>query len=456
MAFESLSDKLSLIFRKMKGQARLTESNTEDMLKEIRVALLEADVNYKVVKEFTNNVREKAIGQEVYLKLNPSQMLVKIVHDELVTLLGSDDSEIHYQPNRPTVIMMVGLQGSGKTTTTGKLAYLMKNKLHKKVLLAAGDVYRPAAIDQLNQLAKTVGVDIVNMGTGVSPVEISKKAKEKAFNEHYDVLIIDTAGRLSIDEVLMQELNNIKDEVKPDEILLLIDAMAGQDAVNVANTFNEKLALTGAVMSKLDGDARGGAALSIKHMTGVPIKFSGVGEKITDLDIFHPDRLADRILGMGDVLTLVEKVQEEVDEKEAKKAASKMLSGKFTLDDLIAQLKQVQKLGSLGGLMKLIPGMPKITPEQTAAAEKEMKNFEVLCDSMTAEERANPDILKYSRKIRIANGSGKSVAELNRMLKKYEQTKDMMKQMESYRKSGRFPPGMGGMGGMGGFPGFGR
>ena len=265
MAFESLTDKLSGIFKKIRGQARLTESNMDDMLKEIRIALLEADVNFKVVKEFTNSIKEKAIGQEVLSKLNPGQMLVKIVHDELVTLLGSEDSEIHYQTTRPTIIMMVGLQGSGKTTSAGKLAYLMKNKLKKKVLLAACDVYRPAAIDQLEQIAKTVGVDIVNLGTKISPVEIAKKAKEKAFNEHYDVLIIDTAGRLQIDEQLMQELNDIKDAVSPDEILLLIDAMAGQDAVNVANTFNEKVTLTGAIMSKLDGDARGGAALSIRH-----------------------------------------------------------------------------------------------------------------------------------------------------------------------------------------------
>ena len=377
MAFESLTDKLSGIFKKLRGQARLTESNMDDMLKEIRVALLEADVNYKVVKTFTNNIKEKAIGQEVLLKLNPSQMLVKIVHEELVTLLGSDDSEIHYQKTRPTIIMMVGLQGSGKTTSAGKLAYLMKNKLNKKVLLAAGDVYRPAAVDQLDQLAKKVGVDIVNMGTGVSPVEISIKAKEKAFNEHYDVLIIDTAGRLQIDEQLMQELNNIKDEVQPDEILLLIDAMAGQDAVNVANSFNERLTLTGAIMSKLDGDARGGAALSIRHMTGVPIKFSGVGEKVTDLDIFHPDRMADRILGMGDVMTLVEKAQEEMDEKEAKKTMNKMMSGKFDLNDMLDQMKKIQKMGSLGGLLKLIPGMPKISAEQQAAGEKEMKTFNI-------------------------------------------------------------------------------
>ena len=447
MAFESLTDKLSLIFKKIRGQARLTEKNMDDMLKEIRVALLEADVNYKVVKEFTSNIRDKALGQEVLSKLNPGQMIVKIVHDELVVLLGSEDSEIKYQNNRPTIIMMVGLQGSGKTTTAGKLAYLMKNKLHKKVLLAAGDVYRPAAIEQLDQLAKNVGVDIVNKGTNVSPVLIAKEAKEKAFNEHYDVLIVDTAGRLQIDEQLMAELNQMKAEINPDEILLLVDAMAGQDAVNVAQVFFDQLAITGIVMSKLDGDARGGAALSIKHMTGVPIKFSGVGEKVTDLDIFHPDRMADRILGMGDVMTLVEKATQEIDQKEAQRAANKMMSGNFGLDDMLAQLKQVQKLGPISGLLKMIPGLPKISPEQQAAGEKEMKNFEVIINSMTNEERQNPSILKYSRKIRIANGCGKSVADLNRMIKKFEQMKETMKQMESYRKSGKMPPG--GFGGMG-------
>ncbi|MFA6675542.1 MAG: signal recognition particle protein, partial [Bacilli bacterium] len=390
MAFESLTDKLSLIFKKIRGQARLTEKNMDDMLKEIRVALLEADVNYKVVKEFTSNIRDKALGQEVLSKLNPGQMIVKIVHDELVDLLGSEDSEIKYQNNRPTIIMMVGLQGSGKTTTAGKLAYLMKNKLHKKVLLAAGDVYRPAAIEQLDQLAKNVGVDIVNKGTNVSPVLIAKEAKEKAFNEHYDVLIVDTAGRLQIDEQLMAELNQMKAEINPDEILLLVDAMAGQDAVNVAQVFFDQLAITGIVMSKLDGDARGGAALSIKHMTGVPIKFSGVGEKVTDLDIFHPDRMADRILGMGDVMTLVEKATQEIDQKEAQRAANKMMSGNFGLDDMLAQLKQVQKLGPISGLLKMIPGLPKISPEQQAAGEKEMKNFEVIINSMTNEERQNP------------------------------------------------------------------
>ena len=452
MAFEALSEKLSKIFKKLRGQARLTEANMEEMLKEIRIALLEADVNFKVVKDFINNVREKALGQEVLSKLNPSQMITKIVHDELEELLGGGETEIKYQNNRPTVIMLVGLQGSGKTTTAGKLAYLLKNKLKKKVLLAACDVYRPAAFDQLEQIAKQVGVPVINKGTDMSPVEIAKIAKIEAFDNHYDVLIIDTAGRIAIDEQLMQELADIETNVVPDETLLLVDAMSGQDAVNVAKAFNEKIKLTGIIMSKLDGDSRGGAALSIRYITGVPIKFSGVGEKITDLDIFHPDRMADRILGMGDVMSLVEKAQEQIDEEEAKRATKKMMSGKFDLDDMLSQMKQVQKMGSLGGLMKLILGMPKITPEQQAAAEKEMKNFEVVINSMTLEARRKPEIFNYSRKIRVAKGSGKQVSDVNRVLKKYEQTKAVMKQMESYKKSGKMPPG--GLGGLGGFKGF--
>ena len=451
MAFEALTDKLSHIFKKLKGQARLTESNMDEMLKEIRVALLEADVNYKVVKEFTNQIKEKALGQDVLNKLNPSQMLVKIVHDELVELLGSDESELHYQINKPTVILLVGLQGSGKTTTAGKLAYLMKNKLKKKVLMAACDVYRPAAIDQLDTICKEVGVPLVNMGTKANPVDIAKAAHKQAFDDHYDILIIDTAGRLSVDEPLMEELNQIKKEVSPDEVLLLVDAMAGQDAVNVAMTFNERVSVTGIVMSKLDSDARGGAALSIKHMSGIPIKFAGVGEKLTDLDIFHPDRMADRILGMGDVMTLVEKAQEALDEKEAKKAVNKMASGKFDLDDMMDNMRKVRKLGSIGGLLKLIPGMPKISPEQMDAAEKEMRNFEIVINSMTPEERHSPEILKNSRKVRIARGCGKTNQDINRLLKKYEQMQEMMKRMQQYKKTGRMPPG--GMGlppGMGG------
>ena len=441
MAFEALQEKFSRIVKTIKGESKLTEKNMEAMLKEVRIALLEADVNYKVVKVFVSNVKEKALGQQVYTKLNPSEMVIKIVKDELVELLGSDRSELAYNKNKPTIIMLVGLQGSGKTTTAAKLANLMKNKLKKKVLLAACDVYRPAAIDQLAQLASELKVDLVNMGDKVNPVDIALKAKEKAYNDHYDVLIIDTAGRLQIDEPLMEELKNIKEKVKPDEILLLTDALAGQDTVNVAKTFNDTLGLTGDIMSKMDGDSRGGAALSISYVTGVPIKFIGTGEKITDLDIFYPERMAERILGMGDVLSLIDKVQENIDEKEAKKAVNKMMGGKFTLDDMLDQMKQVKKLGSLKSLMKLIPGAPKISDEQFKLVEDEMKNFEVIINSMTKEERENPEILKNSRKCRVAKGSGKTNADVNRVLKKYEEMKKQTKLLKEMKKGGRFPSG---------------
>ena len=441
MAFEALQEKFSRIVKTLKGESKLTEKNMEAMLKEVRIALLEADVNYKVVKVFVSNVKEKALGQQVYTKLNPSEMVIKIVKDELVELLGSDRSELAYNKNKPTIIMLVGLQGSGKTTTAAKLANLMKNKLKKKVLLAACDVYRPAAIDQLAQLASELKVDLVNMGDKVNPVDIALKAKEKAYNDHYDVLIIDTAGRLQIDEPLMEELKNIKEKVKPDEILLLTDALAGQDTVNVAKTFNDTLGLTGDIMSKMDGDSRGGAALSISYVTGVPIKFIGTGEKITDLDIFYPERMAERILGMGDVLSLIDKVQENIDEKEAKKAVNKMMGGKFTLDDMLDQMKQVKKLGSLKSLMKLIPGAPKISDEQFKLVEDEMKNFEVIINSMTKEERENPEILKNSRKCRRAKGSGKTNADVNRVLKKYEEMKKQTKLLKEMKKGGRFPSG---------------
>lgn len=450
MAFESLSERFQLIIKKMKGQTRLTEANTEDMLKEIRVALLEADVNYKVVKEFVNDIKEKALGQDVFKALSPSQMVVKIVHEELEELLGSDQSEIRYAHGRPTIIMLCGLQGAGKTTTAGKLALLMKNKLKKKVLLAACDVYRPAAIDQLDTIAKQVGVDIVNLGDQRSPVDIAKIAAEKAKREFYDVLIIDTAGRLHIDTQLMEELNQIEHTVHPDEVLLLVDAMSGQDVVNVAKSFNEQLVLTGVILSKLDGDARGGAALSIKHLTGIPIKLTGVGEKMDDLELFYPDRMADRILGMGDVMTLIEKAQETFDEKETKKTMNKMLDGKFDLVDMLEQMKQVNKLGSLKGILKLIPGMPKISEEDQLRAEKEMKKVEVIIQSMTPEERHHPEILKNSRKVRIARGCGMTNADINRMLKKFEQMQQMMQQMKQYKKGGKLPPM--GPGGMNGFP----
>ncbi len=434
MAFESLSDRMSSIIKKLRGQAKLTEANMDEMLREIRTALLEADVNFKVVKEFTNRVKEQAIGQEVLKKVSPSQMIVKIVHDEIVKLLGADQCEITFVSHRPTVIMMVGLQGSGKTTTAGKLARLMKKKLAKKVLLVAGDVYRPAAIDQLNTIAKQIDVDFFTLGDKVSPVEIAFQAVNKATLEKYDAVIIDTAGRLQIDEVLMQELVDIENKVHPDEELLLVDAMAGQDAINVANAFHEKLRLTGMIMSKLDGDSRGGAALSIKHLTGIPIKYIGVGEKLEDLEIFYPERMADRILGMGDVVSLVEKVQEEIDEKSAKKAANKMMSGTFDLEDMLAQMEQMNKLGPIGKLAKMIPGMPKISEEDQEKANAQMKKIKSIIHSMTPKERKHPEILKNSRKQRIAAGSGTSAADINKLLSQFEQMKKMMKEMPAMMK----------------------
>lgn len=443
MAFESLTEKFSNIFKKMRRESTLTEANMDAALKEIRIALLEADVNYKVVKAFTNDVKEKALGQEVLKKVNPSQQLIKICHDELEELLGAENTEIGYNKNGLTTIMLVGLQGSGKTTSASKLAYLMKNKLQKKVLLAGLDVYRPAAIEQLGTLAKSIQVDFFELGTDVNPVEVAKKAKETAIREGYDVLILDTAGRLQIDEKLMDELKNINSEIHPEEILLLVDAMAGQDVVNVANAFNAKLRLSGVIMSKLDGDAKGGAALSIKYITGLPIKFAGVGEKVSDLDIFHPSRMADRILGMGDVVSLVEKAKEVMDEKEAARDAKKLLAGEFTLDDMLKQMKTVQRMGSISAIAKLIPGMPSLSQEQQDAAEKRMKDFEVIIDSMTPYERKHPDCLKFSHKNRIAKGCGKTNADVNRVIKQWEKSKEMMKQMKQYQKSGKMPP-MGG------------
>ena len=442
MAFESLSDRLSGIIKKVRGQAVLTEANMDEMLKEIRVALLEADVNFKVVKEFTNSVKEKAIGQKVFNKVSPGQMLVKIVHDEIESLLGADQCELNFASgSKPTVIMMCGLQGSGKTTTSGKLARLLKRKMAKKVLLVAGDVYRPAAIDQLCTIGRQIDVEVLNLGDRVSPVEISKKAVKKATEEHFDVVIIDTAGRLQIDEVLMKELVDIQSEVRPDEVLLLVDAMAGQEAVNVARAFNEKLQLTGMIMSKLDGDSRGGAALSIKHLTGVPIKYIGVGEKLEDLEVFHPDRMADRILGMGDVVSLVETVSEEIDEKQAKKTVNKLMSGSFDLNDMLEQMEQFNKI-SMSKILRMIPGMPKVSEEDQQKAQKQIKKTKAIICSMTPEERKHPEILRNSRKLRIAAGSGTTSADINRLLNQFEEMKKMMKQMPSMMKSGKMPGGM--------------
>ena len=444
MAFENLTDKLSNIFKKFRNETHLTESNMDEMLKQVRIALLEADVNFKVVKEFVNGIKEKAIGQEVLKKLNPSQQVVKIVHEELVNLLGSDNCNLKLKNNALSAIMLVGLQGSGKTTTAGKLAYLFKNKQKKKVLLVALDVYRPAAIDQLKQIGKQIDVEVFEMGTNNKPTDIASKALEKAKSELFDIMILDTAGRLQIDEPLMKELNDISNIVHPDETLLLVDAMAGQDAVNVANSFHQQVALTGIIMSKLDGDARGGAALSIRHLTGLAIKFAGVGEKISDLELFHPERMADRILGMGDVMTLVEKAQENLDEKEMKKSFNKMMDGDFDLNDMLKQLKQVNKLGSLSSILKMIPGMPKISKEQQDLAEKEMRNFEIILNSMTPYEKKHPEVIKFSQKQRISKGCGKSIQDINKVLKKYETSKEMMKQMRQYKNKGRIPPGFGG------------
>ncbi len=449
MAFESLTDKFSNIFKKMRRQSVLTEENMDSALKEIRIALLEADVNFKVVKTFTNDIKEKAAGQEILKKVNPSQQLIKICHDELVELLGAENTEINYAKNGLTTIMLVGLQGSGKTTSASKLAYLMKNKLGKKVLLAGLDVYRPAAIEQLGTLAKSINVDFFELGTEVDPVDVAKKAKETAISQGYDVLILDTAGRLQIDDKLMDELKNINSEIHPEEVLLLVDAMAGQDAVNVATAFNNKLRLSGVIMSKLDGDAKGGAALSIKYISGLPIKFAGVGEKVTDLDIFHPDRMADRILGMGDVVSLVEKAKEVMDEKEAERDAKKLMQGDFTLEDMLKQMKAVQRLGSISSILKHLPGAPSLSEEQQDAAEKRMKDFETIINSMTPYERKHPEVLKFSQKNRIAKGSGKTNADINRVLRQFEKTKEQMKMLQKYSKNGKMPPMGGGMGGFG-------
>lgn len=442
MAFESLSDKLSGVFKKMRGQSKLTEANMDEMLREIRVALLQSDVNFKVVKSFVNDVKEKALGQDVYSKVNPSQMIVKIVHDEIQELLGNEQEGIQYE--KPlTVIMMVGLQGTGKTTTAGKLGFRFQ-KEGKKTLVAACDIYRPGAIDQLGAVCEKAGVGFYQEGDKAKPVNIALHAKEKALKEGYDVLILDTAGRLQIDEALMDELKEINHELHPKEVLLLVDAAAGQDAVNVANAFNKDLRLSGVILSRLDGDARGGAALSIKYLTGLPIKFAGVGEKINELEPFYPDRMADRILGMGDIVTLVEKAKEAIDEKQAEKDAKKMMEGDFTLEDMLRQMKQMQKIGSLGAIAKLIPGMPKLTDEQQEKAKKEMVLFEAIINSMTPYERRHPEILRFSHKNRIAKGCGKTNADVNRVLRRFEQSKEMMKQMKQYQKSGKLPRGGGG------------
>ena len=427
--FENLSDRLQGIAHKMKGYGKITEDNIADMMREIRLSLLEADVNYKVVKEFTNKVKEKALGEEVNKSLNPGDLFVKIVRDELQELLGGNNAPL-VMNKKLTITMLVGLQGSGKTTTNGKLANFLRKKHGKKPLLVACDVYRPAAIDQLKQIGKELNIPVYSEGIG-DPVEISKNAIKYANENGYDYVLIDTAGRLHIDEELMDELKRISSEVKPDEILLVIDAMMGQDAINVITGFNDALNLTGVILTKLDGDTRGGVALSVRHLTNIPIKFIGVSEKMDGLTEFHPDRMANRIIGMGDVISLVEKVQDEIDEKEAMKAAKKMSKGTFDLEDFLGQLNQIKKLGPLENLLKMIPGVKKMGLDNAKIDPKQMAHIEAIVLSMTPEERHNPDIIKASRKQRIAKGCGLTVTDVNKLLNQFEEMKKMMKMMSN-------------------------
>ncbi len=427
--FESLGDRLQNALHKIKGYGKITEDNIGDMMKEIRLALLEADVNYKVVKEFVNNVKEKALGEEVKTSIKPGDMFVKIVKDELTDLLGKEKSPLNTKGN-PAILMLVGLQGSGKTTTCGKLANYLRKKEAKKPLMVACDVYRPAAIDQLCQLGKELNIEVYKEDSK-NPVEISLHAIDYAKENGYDYVLIDTAGRLQIDEDLMLELKNIINNVHPEEILLVLDAMMGQDAINVITGFNESLNLTGVILTKLDGDTRGGVALSVRHLTNVPIKFIGVSEKLDGLDYFDPERMAGRILGMGDIVSLVEKATEAIDEKEAEKTAKRMQTGKFDLEDFLRTLKQIKKLGPLENLLKLIPGAKKMGLNNINIPPKQMAHIEAIILSMTPMERKNPDIIKASRKTRIAKGCGLSVAEVNKLLTQFIEMKKMMKQMQN-------------------------
>ena len=427
--FENLGDRLQNAVDKIKGYGKITEDNISEVVREIRLALLEADVNYVVVKEFINKVKEKALGEEVAKSLKPGEVFVKILKDELVELLGGEKADL-YTGGSPSILMMAGLQGSGKTTTAGKLALLLRKKFNKKPLLVACDVYRPAAIEQLKQVGRELNIEVYDEGNG-NPVEIAKNGVKYAKEKGYNYVIIDTAGRLHIDESLMEELENINNEVKPNEILLVIDSMVGQDAINVITGFNDRLPLTGAVLTKLDGDTRGGAALSIRHLTNIPIKFIGVSEKMDGLEEFYPERMATRILGMGDIMSMLEKAESVIDQDEALKAAKKMQSGKFDLEDFLSQLNQIKKLGPLENLIKMIPGAKKMGLTDVQIDPKDMAHVEAIVLSMTPYERRHPEILKASRKQRIAKGSGRSVEEVNRLLKQFEEMKQMMKHLKN-------------------------
>ncbi len=434
MAFESLSNKLQEVFKQLKSKGKLTESDVKNAMREVKIALLEADVNFKIVKQFIKKVTERAVGAEVLEGLNPGQQVVKIVNEELVDLMGTTQSKLTFTSHPPTVYMMVGLQGAGKTTSSGKLAGLLR-KQGKNPLLVACDVYRPAAIKQLQVVGKNYQIPVFEMGDQLSPVEISKKALEYAAEQKHDVILIDTAGRLHINEELMEELKNIKDAVRPQEILLVVDAMTGQDAVTVAESFDTQLGVDGIILTKLDGDARGGAALSVRSVTNKPIKYIGMGEKMEDLEPFHPDRMASRILGMGDVLSLIEKAQQNFDEKQAIELQKKMRENDFTLDDFLGQMQQIKKMGPLKDLMGMIPGMNQMNMDALESVDpKAMLHVEAIIQSMTKAERANPSILNGPRKKRIANGSGRTIAEVNRLLKQFGELKKLMKQMGDMQK----------------------
>ena len=440
MAFEGLSSRLQEITRKIRGKARITESDLKEMLREVKLALLEADVNYKIVKEFISTIQEKALGQDVIKSLTPGQQVVKIVKDEMVELLGGTESKINFTPNPPTVIMLVGLQGSGKTTTAGKLANLLR-KQGKKPLLVACDIYRPAAIKQLQVVGGQLNIPVyANEGTK-DVVKIARQAIDVAMSKLNDVVILDTAGRLHIDEELMTELKNVKANVKPHEILLVVDSMTGQDAVNVAKAFNEALGIDGVVLTKLDGDTRGGAAISVKKITGRPIKFAATGEKLSDIEVFYPERMASRILGMGDVLSIIEKAEEAIDIEEAEKLEKQLKKKKdLDLDDYLTQLKQIKKMGSFSSLLKMIPGMNAL--KDVKVDDKEFTRIEAMISSMTKEERKNPKLLNGNRRVRIAKGSGTSVQEINKFMKSFEMTQKMMRQMKDSKNMKKMMKGM--------------
>lgn len=462
--FDSLSDRLTGVFRKFSGTGRLDEANIQDGLREVRLALLEADVNFKVVRDFIERVRERCLGQDVLKSLTPAQQVVKIVHDELVELLGGGATQLDLRGKQPYVIMMVGLQGSGKTTSSAKLANLLR-KQKMRPYLAPADVYRPAAIDQLHTLAKQLDIPAYPSATGMNPVDIAAAAVEDAREKQCNVVIVDTAGRLHIDETLMQELVSIKGRVEPQEILFVADAMTGQDAVTVAEAFNAALDISGVVLTKMDGDARGGAALSIRSVTGKPVKFVGMGEKLSDIEVFHPDRVAGRILGMGDMMTLIEKAQSTIKAEEAEELGRKFQKAEFDLEDFRTQMRRLKKLGSLEGLLKLIPGMGALREKlgEMNVPEKEMGRVEAIISSMTMQERRNPKVLNGSRRQRIARGSGTTVQDVNQLIKNFEQMRDMMKKVMGGGKpapAGKMPrmpklPGMGGLGAMGAMGGMG-